>query len=89
MNIDMQLSLRLSRSKTHKHTLDLISGAGELRDLVNDPNETTNVFYHPENESAQAELTTLIHLQTHRGIVFIPSRVNNACGKQWIVFFSW
>jgi arylsulfatase A-like enzyme len=57
----VQLSLRLVRSKTHKLTLDLITGAGELYDLVNDPNEMKNVFDHPDYASVQAELTALIH----------------------------
>ena len=57
----VQLSLRLARSKTHKLTLDLISGAGELYDLVNDPDEMKNLFDHPDYASVQAELTALIH----------------------------
>jgi arylsulfatase A-like enzyme len=57
----VQLSLRLVRSKTHKLTLDLISGAGELYDLVNDPHEMKNVFDDARYAGVRAELTEMIH----------------------------
>jgi hypothetical protein len=57
----VQLSLRLVRSKTHKLTRDLISGAGELYDLVNDPHEMKNVFDDARYAGVRAELTEMIH----------------------------
>jgi arylsulfatase A-like enzyme len=38
------LKLRTVRTRTHKCTFELESGAGELYDLVNDPGEMTNLF---------------------------------------------
>lgn len=55
------LSLQVIRTKTHKLTLDLISGAGELYDLVNDPNEMINRFDHVEFADVQAELVQMIN----------------------------
>ena len=40
----VDLDLRTVRTRTHKLTVDLRSGAGELYDLVNDPHEMENVF---------------------------------------------
>ncbi len=42
--VGVGLSLRTVRTKTHKMTVDMQSGAGELYDLVDDPGETTNLF---------------------------------------------
>ncbi|MEM9629574.1 MAG: sulfatase-like hydrolase/transferase [Pseudomonadota bacterium] len=55
------LSLRTVRTRTHKLTLDLKSGAGELYDLVNDPDEMLNLFDSDEASSTQAELMGYIH----------------------------
>ena len=38
------LELRTVRTRTHKLTVDLISGAGELYDLAADPDELVNLF---------------------------------------------
>ena len=43
----MPLQLRTVRTKTHKCTFDLDSGAGELYDLMNDPEEMVNRFDDP------------------------------------------
>jgi len=55
------LSLRTVRTKTHKLTLDLNSGAGELYDLAADPGELKNVFDDPEYASVQKELIDIVH----------------------------
>ena len=41
------LDLRTVRTKEHKLTIERISGAGELYDLVNDPHEMDNRFADP------------------------------------------
>ncbi len=56
----VSLSLQLVRTKTHKLTVDAISGAGELYDLVKDPNEMNNVFDSPDYAPVRAELEALI-----------------------------
>ncbi len=42
------LSLRTVRTKSHKMTVDLVSGAGELYDMIADPGEARNVFDDPD-----------------------------------------
>ncbi len=54
------LDLRTVRTKTHKLTLELNSGAGELYDLANDPAEMDNRFGDPAKAAAQKELTDMI-----------------------------
>jgi arylsulfatase A-like enzyme len=56
----VELQLRTVRTRTHKLTLELISGAGELYDLGGDPHETTNRFDDPALHNAQSELTEMI-----------------------------
>ncbi len=55
------LSLRTVRTKTHKMTVDLSSGAGELYDMVNDPNEMNNLFDDPSAAGLREQLTAAIH----------------------------
>jgi len=54
------LSLRVVRTKTHKLTLDLQSGAGELYDLVEDPHELHDRFDDKAYATVRAELEELI-----------------------------
>lgn len=56
----VELKLRTVRTKTHKLTLELASGAGELYDLANDPTEMDNRFGDPALAKAQKELTDMI-----------------------------
>jgi arylsulfatase A-like enzyme len=56
----VDLDLRTVRTRTHKLTVDLRSGAGELYDLANDPHEMENRFNDPGANSAQKELTDMI-----------------------------
>jgi hypothetical protein len=44
------------RTRTHKCTFELESGAGELYDLVNDPEEMENRFDDPAYAKVRAEL---------------------------------
>ena len=46
------------RTKRHKLTLDLRSGAGELYDLHDDPHEMDNLFEN--SETRRSELTDMI-----------------------------
>ncbi|MEM9268843.1 MAG: sulfatase/phosphatase domain-containing protein, partial [Pseudomonadota bacterium] len=55
------LSLRTVRTKTHKLTVDLRSGAGELYDLTQDPHEMNNLFNAPEAAELQSTLTAYLH----------------------------
>ena len=50
------LQLRTVRTKTHKCTFELGSGAGELYDLANDPNEMDNLFDDPARAKVRKEL---------------------------------
>lgn len=54
------LKLRTVRTKTHKCTFELTSGAGELYDLVNDPDETINRFDDPAYAGVRKELYDLM-----------------------------
>jgi len=54
------LQLRTVRTKTHKATFELGSGAGELYDLVNDPLEKVNRFDDPAFASIRKELHDLM-----------------------------
>jgi arylsulfatase A-like enzyme len=56
----VELQLRTVRTRTHKLTLELISGAGELYDLEGDPHETNNRFDDPALHNVQSELTEMI-----------------------------
>ena len=54
------LQLRTVRTRTHKATFELGSGAGELYDLVNDPLEKVNRFDDPAFSSIKKELQDLM-----------------------------
>ena len=51
--VGVALSLRCVRTKTDKLTMDMRSGAGELYDLVNDPDEMVNLFDDPIHAKVQ------------------------------------
>ena len=54
------LQLRTVRTKTHKATFELGSGAGELYDLANDPLEKVNRFDDPAYAAVRKELENLM-----------------------------
>ena len=56
----MPLDLRIVRTKTHKCAFELISGAGELYDLVNDPLEMDNLYDDDSVKSVQKELKDMM-----------------------------
>lgn len=56
----VELKLRVARTRRHKLTVDLISGAGELYDLQDDPHEMQNRFDDDSHRSVRAELLDMI-----------------------------
>lgn len=58
--VGVALELRTVRTKTHKLTMDLISGAGELYNLIVDPDEMENLFDAPEAADVRAMLQSYI-----------------------------
>jgi arylsulfatase A-like enzyme len=58
--VGVQLSLRTVRTKTHKLTVELNSGEGELYDLVNDPHELENRFNVLGSKVVQSQLFEMI-----------------------------
>ncbi|MEO0793065.1 MAG: sulfatase-like hydrolase/transferase, partial [Pseudomonadota bacterium] len=54
------LSLRTVRTGTHKLTKDLQSGAGELYDLVDDPDELRNRYDDPAYANIRGDLEAMI-----------------------------
>ena len=55
-----ELQLRTVRTKRHKLTLELTSGAGEMYDLVEDPFDMDNLFGDPGYRTIQKELIEMI-----------------------------
>ncbi|MEZ5789910.1 MAG: sulfatase-like hydrolase/transferase [Nitratireductor sp.] len=58
--VGVALELRTVRTRNHKMTVDLISGAGELYDLVADPGEIENLFDKHEASDLREALLALI-----------------------------
>ena len=54
------LSLRTVRTRQHRMTMDMISGAGELYDLGSDPWETRNIFDQPSAKAVRSGLERMI-----------------------------
>jgi len=54
------LSLRTVRTRTHKMTIDLNSGAGELYDLTKDPHELNNLFDDDASQEIRKTLEAAI-----------------------------
>jgi arylsulfatase A-like enzyme len=54
------LKLRIVRTRTHKCTFELDSGAGELYDLIEDPHEMQNRFDDPAYKSVRKELEDMM-----------------------------
>lgn len=58
--VGVALALRTVRTRTHKCTFEVNSGAGELYDLVNDPNEMDNRFDDPGCAAIRRELEAMM-----------------------------
>ena len=57
------LSLRTVRTKTHKMTVDMLSGAGELYSMKQDPDETMNLFDNPAASETKKLLTSYMEMR--------------------------
>jgi len=68
----VDLDLRTVRTRTHKLTLDLRSGAGELYDLANDPHEMDNRFDDLSLISTQKELTDMVRSRPDDAVARLP-----------------
>lgn len=54
------LELRTVRTDTHKLTMELVSGAGEMYNLEHDPDEMKNIFEKASHASVRRELEKLV-----------------------------
>jgi arylsulfatase A-like enzyme len=68
----IELDLRTVRTARHKLSLDLLSGAGELYDLADDPTESANRFDDPGMAAVQKELTEMIRARPGPMIETLP-----------------
>jgi arylsulfatase A-like enzyme len=57
----VDLDLRTVRTKRHRLSVDLLTGAGELYDLQEDPDELTNQVNDPGRRRVREELLDMIH----------------------------
>jgi arylsulfatase A-like enzyme len=55
------LSLKTVRTKTHKMTVDLLSGAGELYDMVQDPDELVNLYESDDHAEVKDQLMAYVN----------------------------
>jgi len=72
------LQLRTVRTKTHKCTFELGSGAGELYDLVNDPGEMDNRFNDPGCAKVQKELHDMMRARPGKVREDLPEPIGMA-----------
>src|SRR5688572_11481192 len=68
----VDLDLRTVRTKRHKLTLDLRSGAGELYDLYDDPHEKINRFNDAGVSSQQKNLVDMIRSRPADAVPRLP-----------------
>jgi len=72
------LQLRTVRTKTHKCTFELDSGAGKLYDLVNDPEETENRFDDPAYAKTWQMLEDMMRARPGKILERLPEPVGMA-----------
>ena len=75
---DVEARLRTVRTKTHKLTLEEISGSGELYDLAQDPHEMDNRFNDPGLKTIQTEMLDMIRSRPDDELSTFPPRVGVA-----------
>ena len=68
----VDLDLRTVRTRRHKLTVDLRSGAGELYDLANDPYEMENRYGDAACAAVQKELTDMIRSRPKDAVPRLP-----------------
>lgn len=73
----IELHLRTVRTKDSKLTIDLISGAGELYLLSEDPNEMVNRFDDPAVASTQSKLLTMIAARPGQEMAQLPGHLQD------------
>lgn len=69
------LRLRTVRTATHRLTLELDSGDGELYDLVEDPHEMDNRFDDPALAGVRSDLEDLVRQRPDDALPELPARV--------------
>jgi len=74
----VDLNLRTVRTKTHKCTFEMISGAGELYDLKNDPTEMHNLFEDSGHAAVRRELEEMMQARPGRLLDFFPPQIGMA-----------
>jgi len=74
----VDLDLRAVRTRTHKCTFEMISGAGEMYDLVNDPTEMRNVFDDPGYAAARRILEEMLHARPGKILQNFPPQIGMA-----------
>jgi len=72
------LQLRTVRTRTHKCSFELGTGAGELYDLVNDPDETINRFDDPGFASVREDLYALMRARPGKVRQDLPEPIGMA-----------
>ena len=68
----VDLALRTVRTKTQKLTLEKNTGAGELYDLAQDPDEMVNRFGDPAYAKAQRELMDMLASRPDDAVAPLP-----------------
>ena len=68
----VSLDLRTVKTRQHRLSVDLISGAGEIYDLEEDPHESTNRWGDPSLRNVQTELLQMIHSRPADAIPAAP-----------------
>ena len=72
------LDLRAVRTKTHKCTFEMISGAGELYDLANDPTEMRNLFDENDYRGVRDELEEMMRARPGPRLDTFPPQIGMA-----------
>lgn len=72
------LRLRTVRTRTHRMTIELNSGAGELYDLVNDPGEMNNLYDDAASSGVRRSLEEMIERRPKDAMSPLPEPVGMA-----------
>jgi arylsulfatase A-like enzyme len=72
------LKLRTVRTRTHKCTFELDSGAGELYDLVHDPEEMVNRFDDPGYTTLRKEFEAMMRARPGKLLERLPDPIGMA-----------